>query len=130
MVYPRGYNQFGRRAMHKLLILIEPSINWQTFEELWPDFLHLAESMPGLRREATSRIDTTLFGNYPVTFIHELYFDSLDDASQALSSPEGRAAGKLLQEMTQGRVNLFFADHKEDALENILKFKRSAQPDE
>lgn len=116
--------------MHKLLILIEPSVNWQTFEELWPDFLHLAESMPGLRREATSRIETALFGNYPVTFIHELYFDSLDDAGQALSSPEGRAAGKLLQEMTQGRVNLFFADHKEDLVENILKYKKSAQTDE
>jgi uncharacterized protein (TIGR02118 family) len=113
--------------MHKLLILIEPSIDWQKFEEAWPDFLHLAESMPGLRREATSRIDTTLFGNYPVTFIHELYFESLDDASQALSSPEGRAAGKLLQEMTQGRVNLFFADHKEDLVENILKHKKPVQ---
>ena len=106
-IFLRVFSCFGRRTF------CSPPLGW-----------------PGLRREATSRVDTILFGNYPVTFIHELYFDSLDDAGQALSSPEGRAAGKLLQEMTQGRVNLFFADHKVDVIENILKYKKSAQTDE
>jgi hypothetical protein len=53
--------------------------------------------------------------------IHELYFDSLDAAQRAMASPHGRSAGQLLQKMTLGRMVLFFADHKEDELENIHK---------
>jgi hypothetical protein len=41
----------------------------------------------------------------------------------AMASPQGRAAGKLLQAMTRGQLTLYLADHKEDDLENILKFK-------
>ncbi len=116
--------------MYKLGILVESGIDWSAFDEGWPQFLHLAESMPGLRREATCRVDTVLYGEYPVVFIHELYFDSLDDASQAMASPQGRAAGQLLQEITKGQMTLYFADHKEDDLENIRKFKSNDQEDE
>ena len=110
--------------MHKLVILIPPMEDWTSFDEAWPQFLHLAESMPELRRETTSRVERMLYGGNEVAFIHELYFESQEEAQKAMTSSPGRAAGKLLQEMTQGRLTLFFADHKEDDLENIRKYKK------
>lgn len=116
--------------MHKLVILIEPPEDYADFEETWPQFLHLAERMPGLRRESTSRVDGVLYGSVDYAIIHELYFDSLVAIQEAMSSPEGQAAGELLQRMTAGRMTLLYADHKEDNLENILKYKRPEPDDE
>jgi hypothetical protein len=109
--------------MHKLVILIGQVDNWRDLEDLWPEFLHQAEEMPGLRREATSQVEEFIFGTKPVVRVHELFFDSLEAAQQAMVSPSGRAAGRLLQQMTQGNLTLFFAEHKEDDLENIRKYK-------
>lgn len=109
--------------MYKLVILIENIENWTAFDDLWPQFLHEAESMPGLRRETTSRMDELLYGEREVGLMHELYFDSRQQAQQAMASPPGQAAGKLLQALTAGKMTLLFADHKEDDLENIRKFK-------
>lgn len=113
--------------MHKLVILIHPSTAWETQEERWPDFLRLVESMPNLRREAISRVEQHLFGDQAFVQMHELFFDTLGEAQQAMSLPQGRQAGHLLQQMTGGRMTLFFAEHKEDDLPNILKYR---QPDE
>ncbi len=110
--------------MHKLVILVEPPKNYPAFEEMWSQFLHLAERMPGLRRESTSRVDGVIYGRYDCAIIHELYFDSLSALREAMSSLEGKATGELLQRMTGGRMTLLFADHKEDDLENILKHRK------
>ena len=115
--------------MHKLVILIEPLEDYETLEEGWPQFLRAAEAMPGLKREATSRVVDYLYGAHPVIQIHELFFETQDAAHQAMSSPEGRQAGRILQQITGGRMVLLFADHKEDNLENILKY-RSKDGDE
>jgi uncharacterized protein (TIGR02118 family) len=112
--------------MYKLVILVESLQGWDRFEERWPDFLHLVESLPGLRREATSRVDVFLFGEKPYVHMHELFFDSRSDAEKALSSPNGQAAGVLLQQMSGGEMTLFFADHREDDLANIQKHRRAA----
>ncbi len=109
--------------MHKLVILVE-SIDEPAFEENWPGFLHLVERMPGLRREATCRVDQVVYGHLNCALIHELYFDSLDALQHSMTSPVGQEAGRLLQEMTRGRVTLLFADHKEDTVENIRKYRR------
>jgi hypothetical protein len=37
-------------------------------------------------------------------------------------------AGRLLQDMTGGRLNLLIADHSEDNLENIRRY-RKPEPD-
>ena len=109
--------------MHKLVILIESSEEWQAAEGLWPEFLHLVEAMPGLKRETTSRIERRLLGaNYALS--HELFFDTLAEAETAMTSSNGRLAGSLLQRMTGGKLALFFADHKEDDLENIIKYRK------
>lgn len=109
--------------MHKLVILIEAPDDWNAFDEAWPRFLHLIEKVPGLRRETTSRVEVPLFGHKAFALMHELYFDTLEAAQAALASPTGREAGKLLQGITRGRMTLFFAEHREDDLENIRKYR-------
>ncbi|MGW8249348.1 MAG: EthD family reductase [Anaerolineales bacterium] len=116
--------------MYKLVIIIGPLDSWAAFDEAWPRFLRQVENMPGLRRESTSRVDTVIYGTAQVSFIHELFFDSLEAASQAMTSPAGNAAGRLLQAMTRGQVTLFLADHKEDDLENIRRYKQSSEADQ
>lgn len=110
--------------MHKLIILIEAAAMNPRFEDEWPNFLRLAERMPGLLREATSHIDTVLFGRFPCAMVHELYFASLADLKEALGSEEGLLAGELLQHITDGRLALYLADHKQDDLENIRKYRQ------
>jgi len=110
--------------MYKLVILIQDTQN-PAFDERWPQFLHLVEQMPGLQREATSRIHHTLYGNTPCAMIHELFFDSLEDLQQAMATPVGNQAGQLLQQMTDGKVILLIGDHNADDLENIRRFQRS-----
>lgn len=111
--------------MHQVVILIEPVSNWQAFDEAWPDFLHFVEAMPGLRREASSRVDTFLFGSTAYAQMHMLFFDSREDAQRALASPPGRAAGALLQRITGGRMALFFAEYQEDDIVNIRQYKEA-----
>jgi hypothetical protein len=112
--------------MYKLVILVE-STSTPDFHVFWPRFLHAAEDIPGLRRESTSRVSQTLYGDMQCAMIHELYFDTLAALHSGLASTFGREAGRLLQEMTAGRVNLLIADHSEDDLENIRKYKSMAQ---
>lgn len=109
----------------KLVILIEPPEDLSRFEDRWPEFLHLVEAMPGLRREATSRVDHYLYGPTPIFQMHELFFDSFPAAQAALASPVGQDAGRLLQYMTGGHMALYFADHKEDDLSNISRYKQA-----
>ncbi len=116
--------------MHKLVILVEPLVDDSAFDEIWPQFLHIAEKMPGLQRETTSRVDGILYGRYKCALMHELYFDSLDVLQEAMKSPQGKAAGELLQKMTAGHLTLLLADHKEDNLENIRKYNHQGPDDD
>ena len=108
--------------MHKLVILFEPVEDWQVFEKAWPQFLHLVEAMPGLRSEASSQVEAFLFGSCQYVQMHELFFDSLDQARTAMASPQGQVAGRVLQTMTGGKVNLFIAEHKQDDLSHIQQY--------
>lgn len=110
--------------MHKLVILIHPSLSWQEKEDEWPEFLHLVESMPALRREATSRVGRFLYGEQAVVHMHELFFDTHQQAEDAMASLQGRKAGELLQRMSGGQMTLFIADYKEDTIENLLKYRK------
>jgi uncharacterized protein (TIGR02118 family) len=118
----QGYNG----GVYKLIILVE-STSEPGFHNFWPRFLHAAESIPGLHREATARISQVLYGDAQYALVHELYFDSLPALQAGLASPSGKEAGRLLQEMTGGRVKLLIADHSEDELENIRKYKKLEQ---
>jgi hypothetical protein len=118
----QGYNG----SMHKLIILIESTAT-PDFHVFWPRFLHAAENMPGLRREVTSRVNQVLYGEAEIALIHELYFDSFQALQSGLASDSGKEAGRLLQEMTSGRVRLLVADHSEDDLENIRRYRTKEQ---
>ena len=115
--------------MHKLVILIDQLDDEDQFDEMWPEFLHVSERMPGLKREATCRVEDNLYGAQQHAFMHELFFESREDILKALSSTEGRNAGELLQRMTGGRMSLFIADHKEDEIENIRRFQQRMTDD-
>ena len=118
--------------MHKLIILIEPPRDRELFEDSWPQFLHHAERMPGLKREATIRVQNVLFGSEEIDMIHELYFDSVEELREAMASEEGQQTGAVLQRMTGGRMTLLVAEHKEDDIENIRKYHKddeSSTPD-
>jgi hypothetical protein len=109
--------------MYKLIILLE-STSMPGFHNFWPSFLHAAEGIPGLRRESTSRINQVLYGDASYSLVHELFFDTLPALQAGLASPSGMEAGRLLQEMTGGRLNLLIADHSEDDLENIRRYRK------
>jgi hypothetical protein len=104
--------------MHKLVILI-PGTHSAQFDANWAKFLHAAERIPGLRREATSRVSRHLYGQLRCEMIHELFFDSYAELEFGLNSPQGRQAGELLQAITGGRMTLLLAEHNEDDIENI-----------
>jgi uncharacterized protein (TIGR02118 family) len=108
--------------MHKLLILIETPSDPLAFDRAWPQFLKVAESMPGLRRETSSHVDQRLYGHADYALIHELYFDNLESLTQAMAAPQGSEAGRLLQTLTGGHMTLLITDHKEDELTNIQKY--------
>ena len=110
--------------MHKLVIMVEQLQDETRFDEMWPEFLHVSERMPGLVKEATCRVESTLYGSNQLVLLHELFFESVADIKEAMSSPEGKAAGELLQQMTGGHMSLIIADHKEDAIENIRRYQR------
>lgn len=111
--------------MHKLVILIEGAALPENFEDNWPQFLHLAEQMPGLQREVTSRVQHILSGSQNYILIHELFFETLDALQTAMASPFGRQAGQELQQMTQGKVVLLVGDHNEDEMENIRRYTQT-----
>ncbi|MCW5875292.1 MAG: EthD family reductase [Anaerolineales bacterium] len=102
--------------MYKLVILIEPQDHPAEFDAAWPQFLAAAERMPGLRSEVTGRVDRALHGSFQAHLIHELHFDSLTAAGEAMASPEGQQAGQILQQISGGKVTLLLADHLQDDL--------------
>ncbi len=116
--------------MYKLVILIEASVEPAVLDQNWPDFLHNAEQMPGLLRETTSRVDFHLYGSPSYQLQHELFFESPDDARKAMASEAGRAAGRILQQLSGGRLVLYFADHREDDLDHIRQHRQSLSPAE
>ncbi|MGH2581769.1 MAG: EthD family reductase [Anaerolineales bacterium] len=113
--------------MYKLVILIEPQVDSAEFDRKWPTLLTEFERMPGLRREVTSRVDRVLAGNFPSHMIHELFFDSLKSATEAMASLQGQSAGQLLQELTGGKVTLLLADHLQD---DLARFQRQSETQE
>ncbi|NOY98228.1 MAG: EthD family reductase [Chloroflexi bacterium] len=114
--------------MHKLVILFDQPIDWQSFEQGWQKFMALAEKMPGLRKETVSEVGRLVFGSESQRYlkIHELYFDSREALEAALQSEAGQAAGKWLHEFSHRRFALLTAEHKE-ALPKDFKQKTRVQ---
>lgn len=114
--------------MHKLMILISPEAEGPHLDEGWPQFLHKAERMPGLLREATVRVQAHLFGAYPLGMLHELFFKDQAALESAMRSPDGLAAGQILQQITGGQFTLLIAEHREDTIENLRQYTKPEDP--
>ncbi len=110
--------------MYKLMIIIPPKIIGPDFDAGWPEFLHQAESMPGLLREATVRVTSSLFGTQEIDTVHELFFETLADLQAAMASSGGLAAGQIIQQLTQGQMTLLVAEHREDDIENLRQYRQ------
>jgi len=109
--------------MYKLVILFEPPLDAQVFQENWQKFMSLVEKLPHLRRETVSRVDQVIHApdGRQYTRIHELVFDSRDALETAMQSPAGQAAGQFLQEITLGRMVLLTAEHMEAGEKDFRK---------
>ncbi|MGO0062957.1 EthD family reductase [Brevibacillus fluminis] len=70
----------------------------------------LAEKMPGLIKMEVSKIYGSPAGESNLHLIAEMYFETRDALMEALSSPEGRAAGKDLMGFAGKVVSMHFAD--------------------
>ncbi|MEW6569052.1 MAG: EthD family reductase [Chloroflexota bacterium] len=102
--------------MHKLMLLFQPPDDIEHFETQWShEFVPRAERLPGLRRVAVSRALESLAGVGELYLVHELYFDNLAAARQAMASPEGQQAGQALMRFAASNVRLYFAEHLEES---------------
>lgn len=104
---------------YQLLILIPITVEIQSFDEGWPEFLNAAESMPGLVRESITRIDNCIYGQNFLRRIYSFTFEDQNSLKNALLSPPGEKAGDVLHRITQGNMILLSGTYQEDDLENI-----------
>ncbi len=92
------------------------------FETRWSEeFVPKAEKMPGLRRVAVSRVYGGAAGEVDVLLVHEFCFDDAQALRQAMTSPEGQAAGRALMGFAANQVTLCFAEHMEESRPAVPK---------
>lgn len=104
---------------YQLLILIPITVEIQSFDEGWPEFLNAAESMPGLIKESIIRIDNCIYGQNFLRRIYSFSFEDPEALKNALLSSPGEKAGDVLHRITQGNLILLSGEYQEDMLENI-----------
>lgn len=100
--------------MHTLLLLIPPSVDWQRFDQGWPDFLHQAEQMPGLIREGVFQVQNSLTGQEPFHRIYSFHFADHDDLITAMTSPPGKQASQIIHQITGGKAVILTGKTRED----------------
>jgi hypothetical protein len=105
--------------MYQLIILIPFTVNINSFDEAWPDFLAAAEDMNGLIRESVSRIDRGVYGQNNIRRIYSFLFHDKSSFENALLSPAGELAGKIIHQITGGEVTLLSGTFHEDTLDRI-----------
>jgi len=70
----------------------------------------LTEKMPGLRKLIVNKVYAAPGGESSLHLIAEMVFDNRESLMNALSSPEGRAAGKDLMGFAGKLVTMHMAD--------------------
>ena len=104
---------------YQLLILIPLTVEIQSFDEGWPEFLNAAEQMPGLIEESVNRIDNCIYGQNFLRRVYSFSFEDKSSLEKALTSPPGEKAGEILHRLTRGNMFLLSGEYKQDFLENI-----------
>lgn len=97
--------------MFKLFAIYKKPENVEEFDRHYYE-VHapLAEKMPGLIKLEVNRIFGTPAGESDLHMIAEMYFETKEAMMNALSSPEGRAAGKDLMGFAGKLVTMYFAE--------------------
>ncbi len=108
--------------MYQLVLLIPTSVNLEKFDETWPSFLRVAEQMPGLIKESISRVDQIIYGSEFISRIYTFTFPDQETLEKALVSKPGGSAGRLIHDLTGGKVILLTAKYQEDLLNHIQSF--------
>lgn len=97
--------------MIKLITFFRRPADVAAFETFFAQhYVPAVNAMPHVRRATVSRAAGAPGGEPPYYLIHELYFDSLTELTQALNSNEGRNAGALLLSFAQPLVNVMYAE--------------------
>jgi uncharacterized protein (TIGR02118 family) len=101
--------------LHKPILIFKPPPDATVFERRWSEeFVPVAERMPGLRRVAVARGYGGPSGPPEIYLVHELYFDGEEALRRAMTSPEGRQAGRALMGFAARQVSLTFAEPLEE----------------
>ncbi len=108
--------------MYQLILLIPTSVDIKSFDEGWPSVLEAIEQMPGLLGESVSRVDQLLYGQECLHRIYTFSFPDQKTLEKALISTPGEKAGKIVHDLTGGRVTLLTAEFQEDSLDHIQSF--------
>ncbi|MCD4685092.1 MAG: hypothetical protein K8S97_04050, partial [Anaerolineae bacterium] len=98
--------------MAKLIILFKQNVTSPKFEMDFTRALALLKKMPGVRRIVQSNVIGGPGGKTPYRQILELSFDDFAALDAALVSQQGVVAGKTLMAITDGEVELLFAEDK------------------
>lgn len=115
--------------MYKIMLMIPRRVNFGVFDDRWPEFLHLAEQMPGLERESTTLIQEDVYGQGLYSRVYEFFFPDKTALLRGLTSPAGEKAGQVIHEITAGQVTILIAEHKEDQLTHIrFSFSSHEEP--
>ncbi|WP_018131972.1 EthD family reductase [Effusibacillus pohliae] len=97
--------------MVKLVAIYRKPENMEEFDRHYNE-VHapLAAKMPGLLKLEVSKVYGTPMGESDLHLIAEMYFETKEALANALSSPEGRAAGKDLMGFAGKLVSMHFAE--------------------
>lgn len=97
--------------MVKLIAVYRHPEDVEAFERHYREVhVPLARKMPHLERLEVSRVYDAPGGSHDVYLIAEMIFPSRQALDEALSSPEGKAAGKDLMTFAKGIVSLYMAE--------------------
>ncbi len=97
--------------MVKLIALYKKPENPAEFDRLYfESHLPLARKMPGLQKADVSKITGAPQGDCEYYMVAQLYFDSMEALTAAMSSEEGRAAARNLMSFARGLVSMMFAE--------------------
>jgi len=97
--------------MVKLIALYRKPADVAAFEQHYRE-IHtpLAKKMPGLRKIEVARVYGSPGGEPKFYMATEMYFDNKDALMAALSSPEGKAAGKDVMSFAADIIHMMFAE--------------------
>lgn len=97
--------------MVKLIAIYRKPENVEEFDQHYHN-VHapLAAKMPGLIKLEVNKIYSTPMGESNLHLVAEMYFETKDALVEALSSPEGKAAGKDLMGFAGKVVTMHFAE--------------------